>query len=944
LSPRSKSAQLARRPVEQSPAKAPVAVDLPAAKHTKTDSGKEHIFLIDTMSFIFRAYHAMARQRSMSTKAGLPTAAVYVFVNMLRKLRDDFSPTYLAAVFDVAAPTFRDAQAEAITTVRKFDIKTQTFTEIEYKGYKANRTAMPEDLAQQIPYIRRALEAYRIPILELAGFEADDVIGTLARKAAATSYAVYVVSSDKDMMQLVNDDIHILNPPKDNLICDAAKVEEILGVPPERVVDVMALRGDSVDNIPGAPGIGDKGSVEIIKRFGSLEQALERAAEVEKKTYRESLLNNRDIILFSKSMATIDSNVPVELNINAMHVGEPDVDQLRELFTELEFTSLLKELLPVVPVTETRYVEAHSAEEIETVIDALGHDGVLAVAVESEAPELPEASEGEVAEENTQEAMLPLIGGPPVSEPTASSRIAISATSGSATTVTLDSSVPAKKLQTILEVDAPKSIHDLKTAMHALEPLGIGLRGVRHDTSLYSYLLDPTYSSHRLADVALRRFNLKLGGGIAEAADITGRLASDLGNEVKQAGLMKLYEEIDLPLVHVLARMEQAGVKIDTAALAQMSAELQREIGTKAKEIYEAAGMEFNIGSPRQLGDVLFNKLNLPKPVKYGKGRMISTAVDVLEDLAEDYPIARMVLDYRQLTKLKSTYVDTLPALIDSATGRVHTTFTQTGTATGRLASANPNLQNIPIRTELGRGIRAAFIAEPGHVLLTADYSQIELRLLAHFSHDPLLVEAYRRGDDIHTLTASQVFGVPPLMVTADHRRQAKVVNFGIVYGLSPFGLSQNLGIETSEAKQFIANYFEKYAGVRAFIDKTLEEARRDLKVKTLFGRVRPIPDINSKNANQRGFAERTAVNTPLQGTAADLIKIAMIRIDRALQERGLKSRMTLQVHDELVFEVPETEVETMKTLVREQMEKAHPLAVPLLVEMGVGQNWRDLE
>jgi DNA polymerase-1 len=390
--------------------------------------------------------------------------------------------------------------------------------------------------------------------------------------------------------------------------------------------------------------------------------------------------------------------------------------------------------------------------------------------------------------------------------------------------------------------------------------------------------------------------------------------------------------------------MEQAGVKIDTAALARMSTELEREITVKEKEIHQIAGAPFNVGSPRQLGDVLFNKLNLPKPVKYGKGRTISTAVDVLETLAEEHPITRKVLDYRQLTKLKSTYVDTLPALINPATGRLHTTFGQTGTATGRLSSANPNLQNIPVRTELGRGIRAAFIAEPGHVLLTADYSQIELRLLAHFSRDPLLVEAYRRGDDIHTLTASQVFGVPPLMVTPDHRRQAKVVNFGIVYGLSAFGLSQNLGIEPAEAKLFIANYFEKYKGVRAFIDKTLEEARRDLKVRTLHGRIRPIPDINSKNFAQRGFAERTAVNTPLQGTAADLIKVAMIRIDEALQERGLKSRMTLQVHDELVFEVPEKEVETMQSLVREQMEKVHTLAVPLLVEMEVGPNWRDLD
>ncbi|HWW14476.1 MAG TPA: DNA polymerase I [Candidatus Dormibacteraeota bacterium] len=906
------------------------------------------IFLIDTMSFIFRAYHAMARQRTgMSTKSGIPTAAVLVFVNMLRKLRDDFSPNYLAAVFDVAAKTFRATQAEAIATIRKFDIKTQTFTEVEYKGYKANRAAMPEDLAQQIPYIRRALEAYRIPILELAGFEADDVIGTLARKAAAARHSVYVVSSDKDMMQLVNDDVQILNPPKDNLICDAAKVEEILGVPPKRVVDIMALRGDSVDNIPGAPGIGDKGSVEIIKRFGTVEQALDRANEVEKKTYRESLQNNRDTILFSKSMATIDTNVPVDLNLDAMRAGEPDLDLLRQLFAELEFTSLMRELVPEVQVNESHYSEAQSAADVEHIVQSLGDEGSLAIAVE-QAEAIPENDNNEeVIEEEPQSGMLALTddSSPASSPEPVARRIAISSAAGSAAIVKLDSASAATKLRTVLTTAAtPKAIHDYKSAIHALDPLGIPLQGVEHDPMLYSYLLDPTYSSHRLADVALRRFNLKLSGDLAEAADVTGRLTTALRENVKQAGLTKLYEEMDLPLVPVLARMEQAGVKIDTAALAKMSTELERESALKAKEIYELAGTEFNIGSPKQLGDVLFNRLNLPKPVKYGKGRTISTAVDVLETLAEEHPIARKVLDYRQLTKLKSTYVDTLPALINPHTGRLHTTFYQAGTATGRLSSANPNLQNIPIRTELGRGIRAAFIAEPGHLLLTADYSQIELRLLAHFSRDPLLVEAYRRGDDIHTLTASQVFGVPPLMVTPDHRRQAKVVNFGIVYGLSAFGLSQNLGIEPAEAKLFIANYFEKYKGVRAFIDKTLEEARRDLKVRTLHGRIRPIPDINSKNFTQRGFAERTAVNTPLQGTAADLIKIAMIRIDAALQERGLKSRMTLQVHDELVFEVPEKEVETMQSLVREHMEKVHTLAVPLLVEMEVGPNWRDLD
>jgi DNA polymerase-1 len=877
------------------------------------------VFLIDAMSFIFRAYHAMARQRGMSTRKGLPTAAIYVFVNMLRKLRDDFSPQYLAAVFDVAAPTFRDQQ---------------------YKEYKANRSEMPGDLAQQIPYIRQALEAYRIPILEMPGFEADDVIGTLATKAVADGRHVYVVSSDKDMLQLVNDRVRVLNPPKDNLICDAAKVEEILGVPPERVIDVMALRGDSIDNIPGAPGIGDKGSVDLIRRFGSLEAALDHAAEVERKTYRESLQNNREQILLSKELVTIKCDVDIELDVEKMHAGEPDIEALRGLFTELEFTSLLKELLPVAEAAEGNYREVKSAAEVRQLLKSRPDSVPLAVAV-STAPASAEAEEEAEADED----MLPLnlSVGPVAGEGARATQVAVSVEAGSAVTISSDSEAGVALSGALTDERIPKAIHDWKTAAHSLEETA--LAGLQHDTRLYSYLLDPTYSSHSLPEVALRRFNLKLGGSLAEAADLTGRLASTLRKEVEQESLLKLYEEIDLPLVPVLTRMEQTGVAIDRAALANMSTRLEGEISIKAKEIYDCCGSEFNISSPKQLGDVLFNKLNLPKPVKYGKGKTISTAVDVLEELAASHQAPKLVLEYRQLTKLKSTYVDALPALLNRDTGRLHTTFDQTGTATGRLSSANPNLQNIPIRTELGREIRAAFTAAPGRLLLAADYSQIELRLLAHYSKDSLLVEAFRRGDDIHTLTASQVFGVPPLMVTADHRRQAKVVNFGIVYGLSAFGLSQNLGIEPSEAKKFIEAYFEKYHGVRKFIDRTLDETRREGRVKTLFGRVRPIPDINSKNFNLRGFAERTAVNTPLQGTAADLIKLAMIRIDAMIRERGLQSKMTLQVHDELVFEVPEGEVDEMRTLVRDQMENVHPpLSVPLMVEVGVGKNWRDLE
>jgi DNA polymerase-1 len=911
-----------------------------------SDSGKGRIFLIDTMSFIFRAYHAMARQRPMSTKTGIPTAATYVFVNMLRKLRDDFSPAYLAAVFDVGAPTIRNQQAEAITTIRKFDIKTQTFVESQYGGYKANRKEMPADLVQQVPYIRRALEGYRIPILQLEGYEADDVIGTLARKAAEESHSVYVVSSDKDMLQLVNDKVCVLNPPKDNLICDAAKVEELLGVPPSKVIDVMALRGDSIDNVPGAPGIGDKGSVEIIRRFGSVEAALDRAAEVEKKTYRESLQNNSDNILRSKQLVTIDTDVAVDLDVAAMKAGEPDVEALRALFAELEFSSLLKELLPVDEVKEGHYREIKSKAELDEYLRNLAPGAALAVAIPA-AGEVEAEPEKEADEEPEAEQSGLLDLRPPEEErPAAPPRqIALSKSPGEGTLVSFADGDVAERIKTLLEDGAlEKSIHDYKSGLHEFLAIGIAPRGVKHDSMLYSYLLDPTYSSHSLPEVGLRRLNLKLSGNLAEAADVTGRLASVLRQEVEDHGLASVYEEIDAPLVPVLARMEEAGVKIDPAALAEMSIKLEREADAKAREIYERCAMEFNINSPKQLGDVLFNKLGLPIPVKYGKGKKISTAVDVLEGLAEEHEVPRLVLEYRQLTKLKSTYVDALPALMRTGSGRVHTTFGQTGTATGRLSSANPNLQNIPIRTELGREIRASFIAEPGYVLLAADYSQIELRLLAHFSKDPLLVEAFRRGDDIHTLTASQVFGVPPLMVTPEHRRRAKAVNFGIVYGLSPFGLSQQLGIETGEAKKFIDSYFETYSGVRTFIDGTLAQARRDQHVKTLFGRIRPIPDINSKNSNLRGFAERTAVNTPLQGTAADLIKIAMIRIDDEMRKRKLKSRMTLQVHDELVFEVAESELDAMKTLVREHMEGAHELAVPLRVDLGVGPNWRDLE
>jgi len=932
-----------------SAAKPASAVKPAIAVPAEPAGSKGRIFLIDTMGFIFRAYHAMERMgRPMSTKTGIPTSATYVFVNMLRKLRSDFGPQYLAAVFDVAAPTFRDKQATAISSVRKFDSKTQTYVDKPYEGYKANRKAMPDDLTQQVPYIRRALAAYRIPILEVPGFEADDVIGTLARKAADADYTVFVVSSDKDMMQLVNDRICVLNPPKDNLICDAAKVEELLGVPPNKVVDVMALRGDAIDNIPSAPGIGDKGSVELIQRFGSVEAALDHAAEVHRKTYRESLQNNRDNILIAKQLVTIDTNVAVDFEPETMRAQEPDPVAARALFTELEFTTLVQDFLTEsIELGETDYREARSAAEVEAVL-ALARKpaAILAIALESSATEPVAQAESENSDEAESDQLSLTASAEPSAAPAISHRVAISAEAGKALTVALDDSETTAPLKQALEDKSPaKTVHDYKSAMHVLSQQGITLAGVQHDPLLYAYLLDPTYSTYGLHETAFRKFSLKLGPTPAEAADVTLRLTEKLHAEVDEAGLRKVYDEIDLPLVPVLARMEEAGVKLDCEVLAEMSQRLGFNIEAKAREIYDKSGFEFNINSPKQLGDVLFNKLNLPKPMKYGKGKTISTAVDVLEGLASEHEVPRMVLDYRQLSKLKSTYVDALPALLNSCTLRLHTTFNMAGSATGRLSSVNPNLQNIPKKTERGREIRAAFVAEPGNVLLSADYSQIEMRLMAHFSGDKLLMEAYRAGEqDIHRLTAAQVFGIPPLMVTKEQRDRAKAVNFGIMYGLSAFGLSKQVGIDPGEAKRFIEAYFETYSGILEFKNRTIEQARRDGKVATLFGRVRPIPDIHSKNFNLRGFAERTAVNTPLQGTAADLIKIAMIRIDAELRERKLRSRMLLQVHDELVFEVPEGEVETMKRLVTEQMEHVHELKVPLKVEAGTGPNWRDLE
>ena len=828
------------------------------------------LFLIDSFGFIFRAYHARARSGAppMRTGSGTSTEAIYIFHNMVRRLIAKEKPEYLAAIFESEGKTFRDEQ---------------------FADYKANRTETPPDLLEQIPWIRKTLEAMRIPVLEFARYEADDVIGTLARRGVEQGAEVMIVSSDKDMLQLVNDRVRMLNPMKDDMVYDAAAVETFMGVKPDQVADLLALKGDTVDNIPGAPGIGDKGAKDLIVRFGSVENAMEHAAEVERRTYRESLQNNREQILLSKRLATIHCDVPIDWTLESVAMQEPDVNALRDLYKTLEFSSLLRELAPVAKPAEDR---DYAALEDQAGLDAwlAENEGDVAVAV------------GDVMEQAV---------------------FGLSTNPGRARSIALETIPPRSAIA-----------HDIKNLLRRFDDVP----ALKHDVMLYGFLLSADPGGCSLPSLAEKYLEQTLEADPASHADATLALYLKLRPEVDALGLGQLYESIDLPLVRVLARMEETGIRVDPDQLKVMSGRMEEEISVLSSAIFELAGRPFNVNSPQQLGKVLFEEMNLPAPVKYGKGKTISTAVDVLEAL--EHPIAQKVLEYRQLAKLKGTYVDALPLLIDPGSERLHTTFNQTGAATGRLSSSNPNLQNIPIRTELGREIRAAFVPRRGWKLIVADYSQIELRLLAHMSRDAVLLDAFRNGEDIHTRTAAEVFGVPPLMVTSEHRRNAKAVNFGIVYGQTPFGLSQSLGIDRKEAETYIRAYFERYSGVRRWLDATIVDVRRSGVSINLFGRRRPIPDMNSRNPNARNFAERIAVNTPLQGSAADLIKLAMIRIDEKLH--GMQAKMLLQVHDELVLEAPPEEVEEVSALVKSAMESVKKLDVPLLVDIGSGENWRD--
>jgi DNA polymerase-1 len=841
------------------------------------------LFLIDSYGFIFRAYHARARMAAppMRTSTGLPTEAVLIFLNMLRKLSKTFHPEYLAAIFESLGPTHRD----------------ELFAE-----YKANRSETPPDLIAQVPYIERLLHALRIPILQFAGYEADDVIGTLARRAAKDGLEVVIVSSDKDMLQLVDDHISMLDPRKDDLLYDAAKVKEFMGVLPHQVADLLALKGDAVDNIPGAPGIGDKGARDLIEQFGSLEAALAGADQVQRKMYRESLQNNRDQILLSQRLATIHTDVPIPLDLDSLLEQPPEVDALRAIYKELEFFSHLKEL---GAAEDTRQRDFAPLQDVASFLagKSINEANPLSISLSSDCTEFG------LSCRPSEARSLPL------------SRLA--------------------ELKPYLEDPAlPKASADVKALTLFLLRQGVTPAGFTDDTGIYAFLLDADPTACALDALIERRLNLRAGPRADERALFIHELTALLAPEVTRRDLRRLYLDIELPLTEVLARMELTGIRVDPVELGRLSALMDTSIQQLTLEIHSLAGREFNISSPQQLGAVLFEELHLPPPPRSGKTKQLSTAADVLESLAPHHEIVRKVLDYRQLTKLKGTYVDALPELIDPATGRIHTSFNQTGAATGRLSSSNPNLQNIPIKTELGREIRAAFIPREGWQLLVADYSQIELRLLAHMAGDPVLIEAFRNGEDIHTRTASEVLGVPPMLISREARNSAKAVNFGIVYGISSFGLAANLGISRKEADIYIKAYLERYSGVQSFINKTIARTRETGVARTLLGRERPIPDINSRNPNARGFAERTAVNSPIQGTAADLIKLAMVRIHRGLE--NMEAKLLLQVHDELVLESPAAEVDAVRQLVKFEMENVCELQVPLTVDVGTGLNWRD--
>ncbi len=888
-------------------------------------SSRPKLFLIDGSSYIFRAFYAIGH---LSNSKGLPTNAIYGFTQMLLKVLKDHKPDYLAVAFDLKAPTFR--------------------TEV-YKDYKANRPAMPAGLVPQIPYIKKIIEGYRIATLEMDGFEADDLIGTVA-KGLESEVDVVIITGDKDILQLVNDRIQVYDPMKDKGY-GVQEVIERFGVRPEQVVEVMGLAGDSIDNIPGVPGIGEKTAIELIKRFGTIENLLGNLEQVERKKLKENLESNGELARLSRRLATIDTNVPIPYQLRDFSLPSPDFKALKEVFRELDFNKLLKELPEEESIQRREskdYGLITDRDQFFSLIEDLKRKKLFSIDLETTSP---------------YPMWADLVGISLSHTPPQAFYIPLAHRSDNLNQLSL--SWVLEQMKPLLEDENIKKVgQNIKYEWIVLKKYGIHLKGIFCDTMIASYLLHPTKHNHNLNEIArqyldrsLTEYKDLVGTGeralsfdqidlqrakdySCEDAEVTLQLSNLLIPKLKEEGLIDLFQEVEMPLVTVLAKMEMNGVKIDVDLLREFSKEIENQLYEKRERIYAMAGESFNINSSQQLGRILFDKLKLPVIKKTKTG--YSTDVEVLEKLSLQHDLPLEVLGYRNLTKLKSTYIDALPKLVHPKTGRIHTSYNQTVTATGRLSSSDPNLQNIPIRTEEGNRIRQAFIPEEGWVMVSADYSQIELRILAHLSKDETLMEAFRRDEDIHARTASEIFGVPMDKVTPGMRREAKVINFGIIYGMSAYGLSQQLGSETRVAQTYIDQYFKKYPGVQAYIEKCLEEVRQKGYVTTLLHRRRYLPEVSSPTSATRQAAERMAINTPLQGTAADIIKLAMIRIQNRIEREGLSAKMIMQVHDELVFEIPEEETSKVLPMIGNEMENVMDLAVPLKVSIHLGKNWAE--
>ncbi len=895
----------------------------------------ERVFLIDSMSHIFRAFFApmVNRAAPLATSQGLVTQAVYIFTNMLLKLLREEKPDYIAAIFESREKTFRH----------------ETFAD-----YKANRVAMPDDLAKQMPYIFRLCDVLNIPVINYPGYEADDVIGTLAKQVADRQMQAVIVSNDKDMCQLVRDPYVVCMRQNSQVVkrkepvppvewCDEAWVQNKFGVTADKLVDLLGLMGDSIDNIPGAPGIGSKGAVQIIQQFGSIEAALENWESVKHKTYRESLRNNADMIRQSRELARIRLDLDMQLDLEQVKARPPDRTAAYELFHELEFTLLQKEYAdaavarPASAEAARNYRIVQTKSDLDNLVRTLFDAERVGVAVADSTP----AGTGE------QECFTEL---------QATRGIAFSTKAGISAYVDLEkfSGGIDSAIGTLRDVLSngliEKSVHDLKRAVGLLDRFNITLEGVKDDTYLAAYLLDPNRSKYELHDLAREALGIDNGHTpaanwpetawqTAVAADMTAQTAPVLRNRILDKNLETIYSEVELPLAPLLYRMERAGLKVDQKVLADLSSYIGQELHKLTIQIYQLAGREFNIGSPKQVGEVLAD-LHIDIGRKTSTGR-VSTSKAVLEELAQQFELPRLIIDYRELDKLKSVYTDALPHQI-ATDGRIHCQLNQTVAATGRLSSSDPNLQNIPIRSEMGRRIRRAFVAEKGNKIISADYSQLELRLLAHITQDAVMLEAFQKGDDIHARTARLVFGAKTDEELKEARRFAKIVNFAIAYAIEPWGLSQRVGITRQEAKKVIEDYYNTYKGVRRYMEEVPVRAREHGYVRSIYGRIRPLPGITDRNANIRKAAEREAINMPIQGTASDIVKIAMLKVDEEFKRAGLASRLLMQVHDELLVEVPENEVAKVTEILKHEMETAVSLDVPLVADVGVGDNWMD--